>query len=394
MRSIFTDAAILQYETDPFNPHAIARLRTSAYQKTIVMKYIDNLLDWGDHLFAQDTTESINEALMLYILAFDILGERPVKIGSCESAMEESKNLTYQTVEDKANDESDFLITLENWDHINHLRTNIAKNGNDEDKLLNNRIKNFRNRLQIDYYDRNSNILESSKFGTQKWTNLSLKNNNIARASGFTDNNVLLFCIPQNEYLLKYWDRVEDRLFKIRNCMNISGVRRSLALFQPPINPMLLVKAKASGLALEDILSSLTAPPPLYRFTFLIEKAKQFAQTVQNFGSALLGALEKKDTEQLILIRSVHERNILNLTKEIKNKQLEDARAQYEVLVESSKNVQNRIDYYNNLIEQGLSSSELLQLALQKVLTSIPYVGIHLQSISDCITSFSSASNW
>ena len=76
----------------------------------------------------------------------------------------------------------------------------------------------------------------------------------------------------------------------------------------------------------------------------------------------------------MILIRSVHERNILNLTKEIKNKQLEDARAQHEVLVESSTNVQNRIDYYNNLIEQGLSSSELLQLTL-KGSDFLPYVG-------------------
>ena len=46
------------------------------------MQYIDNLLDWGDALFAQDSIESINEATMLYILANDILGERPVKLGA------------------------------------------------------------------------------------------------------------------------------------------------------------------------------------------------------------------------------------------------------------------------------------------------------------------------
>ena len=91
MKRILTNVdAIKQYIDNPFNPHAIARLRISAYQKTIVMKYIDNLLDWGDHLFAQDTMESINEAFMLYVLAFDILGERPVKLGSCDSAMERS----------------------------------------------------------------------------------------------------------------------------------------------------------------------------------------------------------------------------------------------------------------------------------------------------------------
>ena len=78
--------AIEKYKRDPFNPHAIARLRPSAYQKAIVMRYIDNLLDWGDYLFAQDSTESINEATMLYVLAADILGRRPTRLGKCDTA--------------------------------------------------------------------------------------------------------------------------------------------------------------------------------------------------------------------------------------------------------------------------------------------------------------------
>ena len=52
------DAAIDAYNNNPFDPHAIARLRIGAYEKAIVMKYIDNLLDWGDLLFAQDNRES------------------------------------------------------------------------------------------------------------------------------------------------------------------------------------------------------------------------------------------------------------------------------------------------------------------------------------------------
>ena len=64
------------YASDPFSPHAIARLRPGAYEKAMVMQYVDNLLDWGDSLFTQFTAESINEATMLYILALDILGPR------------------------------------------------------------------------------------------------------------------------------------------------------------------------------------------------------------------------------------------------------------------------------------------------------------------------------
>ena len=42
-----------------------------------VMAYLDNLIAWGDSLFRQDTGEAIDEALMLYVLAANILGPRP-----------------------------------------------------------------------------------------------------------------------------------------------------------------------------------------------------------------------------------------------------------------------------------------------------------------------------
>ena len=58
---------------------------------------------------------------------------------------------------------------------------------------------------------------------------------------------MLYFCIPRNDKLLGYWDTVGDRLSKIRNCMNIDGVRRSLSLFEPEIDPGALVKAVAGG---------------------------------------------------------------------------------------------------------------------------------------------------
>jgi hypothetical protein len=69
------------YLDDPFDPHAIAELRPEAYRRAVVMGYIDNLLDWGDLLFRQYTTESVDEARMLYIYAYDLLGRRPHTVG-------------------------------------------------------------------------------------------------------------------------------------------------------------------------------------------------------------------------------------------------------------------------------------------------------------------------
>ncbi len=44
------------------------------------MKYLDNLIAWGDNLFRQDTIETLNEATQVYVLAANILGPKPQKI--------------------------------------------------------------------------------------------------------------------------------------------------------------------------------------------------------------------------------------------------------------------------------------------------------------------------
>ena len=58
----------------------IARGRYLAYQLNVLMRYLDNLLAWGDSLFRQDTMESLNEATQVYVLAANLLGPRPQKI--------------------------------------------------------------------------------------------------------------------------------------------------------------------------------------------------------------------------------------------------------------------------------------------------------------------------
>jgi hypothetical protein len=67
------------YESDPFDAHAIAGIRMGAYEKAVIMRYIDNLIDWGDQLFAQNNWESNTLAMSHYQLAADLLGPDPRK---------------------------------------------------------------------------------------------------------------------------------------------------------------------------------------------------------------------------------------------------------------------------------------------------------------------------
>lgn len=383
------NAAIEVYKKDPFNPHAIARLRITAYQKCIVMKYIDNLLDWGDSLFAQFTREAINEAMLLYVMAQDILGERPVELGECGGGNLSPKS--YETIKPWIKEGSEFLAELESYYWSRNPRvTAIPKN-----ELLA-RAENAT--TQAAWKDSGSvtagpsvkDDVQAGKFEPFRWNQTYTSSwqskqpdrwgrqdvvrgsdhsspliDDFARARGFTWNLVRqispVFCVPSNKELRSYWDRVEDRLYKIRHCMDISGVRRELALFAPEIDPRLLVKARAAGLSLEDVLNAISGDLPPYRFAYLIEKAKGYASTVQSFGGALLSALEKKDVEELTRLRTVHEQNILKLTTQIRQWEIDTITEEIISIERRKATVEYRKGYYEGLINADLTPWERTQ---------------------------------
>ncbi len=66
------------WEKEPFSPFVIGRLRTAAFMKTTVMKYLDCLIAKADMLFTMGTREFVNEAAQYYMLAAEILGEKPI----------------------------------------------------------------------------------------------------------------------------------------------------------------------------------------------------------------------------------------------------------------------------------------------------------------------------
>jgi hypothetical protein len=172
-----------------------------------------------------------------------------------------------------------------------------------------------------------------------------------------------VFCVPPNNQLDAYWDRVEDRLYKIRHCMNISGVRRQLALFAPPIDPGLLVRARAAGVSIEDALGLTAGELPPYRFNALIGSAQEYAQAVQTFGAALLAALEKKDAEELAQLRLVHEENLQKLQTQVREQEVETARRNLEAVTKRQATVEYRKSYFQGLLDTGLNSWEVTQSA-------------------------------
>lgn len=301
------------WKDSPFRPHLVARYRQSAYMFKVVMAYLDNLIDWGDSLFRQDTGEAVNEATQIYVLAALILGERPQAVPKKGSIAP----LTYASRRDK-------------WDEFG------------------NTLEQMESEIPFDLAPLPLTSGASDQFATLRSIGASL-----------------YFCVPRNDKLMRYWDTVADRLFKIRNSLNLQGQFRQLPLFEPPIDPALLARAAAAGLDISAVVASINQPLPLVRFQLLIQKATELCQEVKSLGSNLLSAIEKEDNEALAILRAKHERTMLDLAEMIKYGQWQEAIKNREALETTLVNTAQRFIYYERLMgkqEGEISLPELDEL--------------------------------
>lgn len=288
--------SIEAWKDAPFRPHVIARYRQQAYMYKAVMAYLDNLVAWGDSLFRQDTGEAIDEALQLYVLARNILGPRPQSVPRKGSV----RSQTYANLRQDLRQFGTVMIDMEADVPFDLMPFPTESGGEEEDRQA---------------------TLRSLGKG-------------------------LYFCVPRNEKLLDYWNTVDDRLFKIRNSLNIHGIFRRLALFEPPIDPAMLARAAAAGLDISAIVSGLNQPLPLVRFQLLIQKAVEIVQEVKSLGANVLSAMEREDGEAMAILRAKHERVILEMVEQVRYGQVQEAIKAREGLLETLALAVQRYTFY------------------------------------------------
>jgi hypothetical protein len=300
-------AEIDQWIRYPADPHRIARLRIAAYQKAVVFKYLDNLIAWGDSLFTQNTIETINQATQLYVFALQLLGPRPEQLPPQTNPI----SFTYAAVADQLDTLSDMVDEVEAMS------------------------------LPAQWHDRTA-LPESSAYSL-----IGIPHFKVGYGTPQVTAQPLQFCVPPNTKILGYFTTLDDRLFKIRNCMNIEGVVQQLPLFQPPIDPALLVRAAAMGLDLSSVLADLTAPLPFHRYSVMTMKALEMCNELKALGAQLLAALEKQDAETLAVLRATQDRAVQTAIMAVRKQQLQDTQVNKTALQRSRDIAQAKYTYYS-----------------------------------------------
>lgn len=485
---------IALWRNDPFDPHAIARLRIGAYQWTVVMKYIDNLIAWGDQLFNQSTMESVNEATQLYVLARSILGPRPSKSkrpegefyapGGLLGAYYNSADFTGYCIrridsqvyfdwswqehplevplpsdrftvrwtgkiflpDDVYNNSFKIIIEhtggvrlwidgqkiIDVWDteEPESFETSTAgftaqTLGRFADLALefSGKRRNARINLKWSFQQLNQHypyhapiyswdLYHPSKktfqdigalgpddkpFVLDAFSNVLIPMENEFPFVGFDSSQIapqsvccgmatgLLFGIPHNEELIKRWDLVEDRLFKVRHGMNLQGVTMTLPLYAPPIEPGVLAHARAAGLDIGTILSDSSVPTPHYRFKTTLGKALEMCSELRLRAGALLAAFERRDAEELAALRAVHETSMASLGLEIRAAQIDELGEMAEALMRTREAMDYKIRSLRSREKQNVYEKAEANLFTTAAILS--GVGAALKLAASCINS-------
>ena len=319
--------SVAMWRDRPFEPHLLARTRPTAYQKTVVIRYVQNLMDWADSLYRQDTLETLAEATQLYLFAAEILGEEPAQVTDRSEPSARSWNEIHGLLDAIDNP----LVKLEN--HLVVGRPDLRR--------------------------------PASGLGRRR------PMPPVRTHYGF------YFCIPRNEKLTQMRSLLAQRLFNLRHCRNIDGVQQQLPLYEPPIDPGLLVRAIAGGADLSQPLALTPAAAGVYRFRVLLAKAVEFCTDVKAYGALLLSALDRRDAEGLALLRADHEVRLLDAVHAVRMQQVDEASAAIETLNRARIIAQKRRDHYQSLV--FMNPSEVLHVEAMAVSLILQYASQALE---------------
>jgi len=318
---------------DPINPHSF--YRTYKYTSFTVQSIIKCLLSYADSEFTIDTSESIARARVLYEQALDLLNSEltPKPLNQCQTLIDAmSFDPSDRTLMPVWKNIQSTLRAVNRVDHLQEKLVAVERALNssvDEETKLTTALKAAQNHeLQEETSTSLESLLSSinerrtaiggqvaglpgvsstlSSIITPLFSSLVLNEETEERpvtkpafselSIEFTPNSLYSFCIPPNPTARFLQLRSEVNLFKIRNCMNIAGMRRELEPYAAPIDveSALPSMGAAGQINLPEVNR---IQPTQYRYTVLVERATQIANMAQQTEQSFFSALQNRDQE-------------------------------------------------------------------------------------------------
>jgi hypothetical protein len=280
----------------PVDPDAIAVAQPVHYQKAMFMNYIQNLIAQGDEQYRLLTNDGLSQAKLRYCQVKDLLGPRPDL--DCASLWQPA------TLSDVSASSSEAVRAFE------------------PQTIL---------------------LMESTEGSA--WPALNASDSD-------------KFMVPLNFRLLSYWNTIAARLYNLRHNLSIDGQPINIPLYAPSVYKVSALQNAVTRGAMTSRAAAIGMLIPPYRFNVMLDKARQAAGLLSQYGQTLLSYYERGDSAQLQQMQQQQAFDLSAFTISLQQQQLDALNADYDALQRSRAITEQRYDYYQTLFDDGLSDSE------------------------------------
>lgn len=284
----------------PHDPDAIGYTAPVHMQIAIFMRYVRNLIAWGDGLYRQLSRDSMVAAKLCYVRALSLMGEEP--------DVRTANAWTPAKLED-------LLKKIEGRDDL----------------------KAFEAAFDLQLAEVPLGMSATPRFG--------LLGSGVFRA-------------PVNEQLMAVWSILKQRLANLRNDLTIDGKPLSIPLFDAPIDPLDLLRAQGQGNSGVPRNPGGQVQVVPHRWRVMHEMAQRGVQALAEYGDQVRLCLEQRDRGQQ---EELQQKQMLELGSYARTVQMETIAqlvATEASLRQSEVMVKARADHYTALAKDGVSNDE------------------------------------
>jgi hypothetical protein len=371
---------------DPLNPHAIAATRENAYSRYTIMTIAQCLIGYADSEFARDTVESLPRALDLYLHADrllkspelvqgssecdEIMGQLEINLGvlgHSSSALSRRVRERIESTSDRASRRamSERITEILGTEESQAAKASLVWSAVEEHtaRPVSNVAQILASRSEVT--DGLYNAVMSSDLMQAK-VNSIMASREMAPAVGdrlqfFLSSSAFGFCVPQNPMADILRTKVETNLAKLRTCRNIAGVTRAVEPFAAPTDTRSGMPYLAGG---QTVLPGIAAvQPSQYRYKTLAAKADQLLTFAQQMEASLLAALEKGAQAKYNIFKARQELSMAKAGVKLQETRVTEAEQGVGLAQVQRQSAQTRRDYYQELVDGGLSDWEIAALA-------------------------------
>jgi hypothetical protein len=173
-------------------------------------------------------------------------------------------------------------------------------------------------------------------------------------------------CVPSDPMLdILRW-RVETNLEKIRTGRNIVGMQRQLQTYASPVDPTAAIQRAAVGGQVDELIPS--EPPPIFRFSFLVERARYYVGVAQQLETLLLASYEKYDDALYNWLKAKQDLKTAQANLALQALRITEARNGIELAKRQQERAQIQENYFAGLLNAGLLPFE--QEAIERLWTA------------------------